>query len=57
MSYHSGDVERLLIEIETGKTPAIPDTPELAALRVKLAAECAEIRARGMGVEIPQELP
>lgn len=54
---HSDDVERILVEITTGKEPATPDTPELADLRARLQRECDEITARGDVVDIPHEIP
>lgn len=54
---HSDDVERILVEIVTKREPREPDTPELAALREKLQAECDEIVARGGTVMIPHEIP
>ena len=54
---HSDDVERLLVEIVTGKEPAFPDTSELAALRAELKRDCEKIAARGGTVDIPHEIP
>lgn len=53
----SDDISRMLVEITTGKEPAIPDTPEFAAMRAQLQKECDEIRAKGFEVEIPFEIP
>lgn len=50
-------VTRILVEVATGKTPARPDTPEEAAMRVQLQKECEEIVARGGVVDIPHEIP
>jgi hypothetical protein len=52
-----GTMERMLIEITTGKQPARADTPEEAKVRAKLKAECDDIKARGGVVEIPHEIP
>lgn len=57
MNYLSDEIERVLIEVMTGKSPTPPDTPELATLRLKLKKECDAIRAQGKGVEIPSEVP
>ena len=57
MTVHSDDVERLLVEIVTEKKPAVPDTPELAALRAQLKKECDAIVAKGGTVDIPHEVP
>jgi len=51
------DISRILVEIETGKTPAVPDTPELAALRAQLTSEVEEIHAQGMAVEVHHDIP
>lgn len=51
------DLERMLVEITTGKPPARPDSLEEAAMRSQLMKECNEIEARGGTVEIPHEIP
>jgi hypothetical protein len=52
---HSDDVIRLLLEVDRKSKPAIPDTPELAALRAQLIKEDADIKAKGGTVLIPNE--
>jgi hypothetical protein len=52
---HSDDVIRLLVETGLNRKPAIPDTPELAALRAQLIKEEADIKAKGGTVLIPNE--
>jgi hypothetical protein len=54
---HSGDIQRVLLEILTKVPPATPDTPELAALRAQLKLECDEIIANGEDVEVTSEIP
>lgn len=54
---HTDDINRLLVEIVTGKPPAVPDDAELAAMRAQLQKECDEIKARGGEIEIPFEVP
>jgi hypothetical protein len=54
---NSDDVTRVLVEVETGKPPAVPDTPELLMLRAKLTGECVDIRAKGGWVDVPHEIP
>ena len=53
---HSDDIERMLVEIMTGKKPTL-NTPEANAVREKLVKECAEIVANGGTVDIPREIP
>lgn len=51
------DLSRILVEIETGKPPAIPDTPRLMRLRAQLTLEINEIKAKGGTVDVPHEIP
>ncbi len=50
-------LERMLVEITTGKEPKEPDTPEMAAMRAQLTKEVAAIKAKGGSVYIPHEIP
>lgn len=50
-------MNRMLVEIVTGKKPARDDTVEEAKMRIRLKRECEEIQARGGVVEIPAEHP
>jgi hypothetical protein len=54
---HSGDIQRVLLEVLTKVPPTTPDTPELAALRAQLTLECDKIAANGEDVEITSEIP
>lgn len=51
------DINRMLVEIVTGKRPSRPDTVEEARMRAQLRTECDEIAAKGFAVDIPFELP
>jgi hypothetical protein len=53
----SADLERILVEVITGKDMAGPDNQERAVARKKLMIEVKEIRDRGGIVEIPPEIP
>ena len=53
----SDDVERIVVEVTTGKSPATADTPEQAEFRQKIESEVAEIIAKGGIVDIPHEIP
>ena len=48
--------ERILVEVNQGKEPKQPDTPEEAAFRKQLEKECAEIAAQGLAVDVPREI-
>lgn len=50
-------ITRILVEIVTGKLPAMPDTAEMAAMRAQLKIECDEIVTNGGVVDIPHEIP
>lgn len=50
------DMERMMVEIVTGKPPSLR-TPEADEMRARLTAEIREIQARGGEVEIPHEIP
>lgn len=52
----SDDIERMLVEIETGAPPTLL-TPEADAMRAKLTKECADIRAKGGAVAIHHDIP
>lgn len=54
---HSGDIQRVLLEVLKKASPATPDTPELAALRAQIKLECDEIAANGDDVEVTSEIP
>ncbi len=51
----SEDIERMLIEIQTGKPPSLK-TDEAAVMRIQLRKECAEIKSRGAAVDVPWEI-
>jgi hypothetical protein len=53
----SDTVTRVLVEVATGKPPAVPDDAEVASLRAQLKLECDEIRAAGFDVDVPHEVP
>lgn len=52
----SSDIERMLVEIVTGKPPTLSG-PEADAMRAQLKMECDEILAKGGIVAIPHEIP
>lgn len=54
---NSDDVTRILVEVVTGKQPAVPDDDEMVAMRVQLKIECDEIVAKGGTVDVPHEIP
>ena len=54
---NSDDVTRILVEVATGKKPAVPDTIEQAVMRIKLRRECDAIKKAGYDVDIPHEIP
>lgn len=57
MAVDSDVATRILIEIQTGKEPARPDTPDESQLREQMTRECEQIRAQGMVVDVPNEIP
>ena len=54
MPIDATDIERMLVEIMTGKEPTLR-TPEADAMREQLRKECEEIKARGDQVFIPHD--
>ena len=52
----SEDLERMLVEITTGKPPSLY-TPEANTLRAKLQEECDDITKMGGTVMIHHEIP
>lgn len=49
---------RILLEVAINGTTSSPaDTPEDAAMRKKMADDCAAIRAKGGMIDIPGEFP
>ena len=51
------DIIRIGLELQLGKPPAHPDSPEEAQMRLQLAKEHAEIRAQGFAVDNGFEIP
>lgn len=45
------------LDVGPGRTPTEPDTPEQAALRARIAAEVADLRANGTAIDVRSELP
>ena len=50
-------LERILIEVATGKKAARKDTAEEATMRSKLTQECNEIKKKGGVIDVPSEIP
>jgi hypothetical protein len=48
--------ERILVEVTLNKPPATDDSPEEAEFRAKMEQQCAEIKAQGYVVDIPNEI-
>tara|TARA_R110002126_G_scaffold9234_11_gene42119 strand:- start:839 stop:1012 length:174 start_codon:yes stop_codon:yes gene_type:complete len=53
----SDSIIRITQELTLGQSPATPDTPDEAAFRAKVADQIAEIKAKGLIVDIPFEIP
>lgn len=53
----SDRVNQILLEVVNGRDPAVEDDEEAAAVRAKIVAEVAEIRAAGGEVDVPAECP
>ena len=51
------DKFRCLQCVTNGETPENPDTPEEAEFREELARDIAKMRAKGITIEIPNEIP
>jgi hypothetical protein len=49
------EMQRILVEVGTGKKLAKPDAPEMAALRKEFEADFAKARANGTEIQIPSE--
>lgn len=56
MTVDTREMERMLVEIVTGKPPSLR-TPEADEIRARLTKEVEEIHAKGGEVEIPHEIP
>jgi len=52
----SDDISRMLVEI-VAKKPHTMTGPEAEAMYAQLEKECDEIRARGLDVDVPYEVP
>jgi hypothetical protein len=60
MALDSDDLSHLLVEVVLGVPPeqsTLPDTDEVREKRAVYEQEVADIRARGLQVEIPREFP
>lgn len=51
------DIIRIELELQLGKPPAHPDSPEEAQMRIQLAKEREEILAQGFAVDTRFEAP
>jgi hypothetical protein len=54
---NSDVITRILVEVATGKSPAVPDDHEMKMMRAQLQLECDEIVAAGGVVDVPHEIP
>jgi len=55
---NNGSLNSFLAEVANGVDPAesrFPDTPDIRIWRRVLERECAEIRAKGYGIDIPND--
>ena len=57
MAVKSDDIIRITAEVSNGETPENPDTPEEAEFRAEVARDIAKMRAKGIMIEIPHEIP
>ncbi len=49
------EMNRIVVEVGTGKKPAKPDTPEMAKFRESMQREFEQARANGKEIQIPSE--
>jgi len=49
------EMNRIMVEVGTGKEPAKPDTPDMARLRREFAAAHEKARTGGKAIQIPNE--
>ena len=49
------DYNRIMVEVTTGKPPAVPDTPEMAQFRQAFTARAADAQSRGLVLQIPND--
>lgn len=49
------ELNRILVEVGTGKKPAKPDTPEMAKVRKAFEADFEKARTGGYEIEVPNE--
>ena len=57
MAVKSDDIIRITAEVANGETPENPDTPEEAEFRAEVARDISKMRAKGIVIEIPNEIP
>lgn len=49
------EYNRIMVEVSTGKPPAVPDTPEMAEFRQAFTTRYAEMKAQGLTLQIPND--
>lgn len=55
MALGTDELNRILVEVLTGKEPAAPDTPEMAEARASFQYDVEKARAAGHQIQIPNE--